>query len=345
FVEEFNKPTDYDNINIVTVSDVNPGDGAGDYNVTLKYFWSKDRNKEIDVEFEKGRTLREINKDYAENVLFRVPFDGSRAVDWGTGFSSKNISNFYLNSDESDEENAVQAKRNGNTTATLNYQSNYPSTKDGQIISVRETKITYSPSEPIILVASVDILSAEKAGGFLYTLNNKSASRSTISEDLTWRVTSSTVSGYTKGTLETESHIFSDFCPRISGIGNNVYDGFKIDGGDRGKVVYETLIFIPAKTSDSSNYKFNLQCIAQGGQVSISYIENSIPSEIDEATSGNRTVNITREIKQRTDTLKLQTRYNLQNLLTMVRDNEVCLSVESNELNIFWNDSGILENQ
>ena len=144
-------------------------ESSGDYNVLIGYTWAPANTggtQAANISFKRNRTLKDIDTDnraagfaseYEKNVLLTIPFDN--AVNAGANISGPNSELLHFNKYSDTDAKLTQARKeqydNASMPITFIYSNSYDSARRGRIISVSRGAITYSPTDPIKVMATI----------------------------------------------------------------------------------------------------------------------------------------------------------------------------------------------
>ena len=356
-IAEFVKIEDYQDLlkdlkvnSIITKDKVEFSDKAiseaGEYNVVLEYQWNTatpSANK-IAVAFSRNKTLKEIdsmNKEngfesnYADNVLFSTPIDGS--VNWGTSFTGAPASTFYFNNYDisklADAKELPQAteKKTAETKYTFDYKKDYADVKAGKVLSISSSTFDYAPSDPILVQVDLSNSTMNGTTGFIYEYR---INKDKVADPLGWTLPDKDDIGYNwqfafAGQVDGS---------RLERTLSQQYDGFMLDNSKKGKIIFQTLILTPAyiTTGRLNGSEFELvRAVPQGNATSTYGFDDSENSTV----TRRGTLNLN-------DGLGLQfvTEYNLKSMLDKINDGTVCADASNNTLDLYWNKEKIIEN-
>ena len=317
---------------------------AGQSTVKIKKYFGTKENEKTEITIDKTKDLSAIDETnsgstkYAENVLFKMPIDGS--TKWGTGFTGtdKAVPMLYFN--YANLEVNYQAQANGNTNRALTYQSTFANTQAGKVVTVTNTAFTFAPSEPIKLTAEFNKNSENKSAGFLFQLHKTGSTTEFL--PTTWEVTKSILSSRPVGTtLTAGTHSLSLLCPELVANRGDNYSGFITADKVSGKTEMKTVLFIPAKTSSNKTHELNLVCLKDTGSVKAEYLINNAKKTLGNLTARG-IINLTNKISDSTQNT-YKTQYNLANLLDLINEEKICIASKSSKLDLLWNDKEFWE--
>ncbi len=316
---------------------------AGQSTVKItKYFGAKEADKtEITIDNTKELsaidTANSGDTKYAENVLFKMPIDGS--INWGTGFTGTKDAVPMLYFNYANPEVNYQAQANGNTKRALTYQSTFANTQAGKVVTVTNSAFTFAPSEPIKLTAEFNKNSESKPAGFLFQLHKTGKPEFLPT---TWKVTESILTNKPVGTtLNAGTHSLSLLCPEAVASKGDNYSGFITTNKVTGKTGMKTVLFIPAETSSTGTHELNLVCLKDTGSVKAEYLLEDSKPTLENLTS-KRSVNLTNKISAITQNT-YKTKYNLANLLDLINNKKICIASTDSKLDLLWNDKKFWE--
>ncbi|HLC79057.1 MAG TPA: carboxypeptidase-like regulatory domain-containing protein [archaeon] len=343
FAQKFNDHTTYKSIAATPLEFAQDKiDAAGDYQVRVEYNWAA-ANPKAKVSLKLIRDLKAIDADnakasfqsqYANNLLFTFPVNGARSG----AMSGTNTGNFYFNyygvEDPSLAIANPTATNSVGPTSTFTFNSSYSATKSTQILSIGQNAIAYTPSDPVLLQATIAKGQQANAAGVLFEFSTvQNRQRSVQPLEAQWKVSSSGLGSNVGEVLVTQRHRGSALCSDKLGGLDGEYDGILINNSQSGTLGLNAVVFTPARVDETTSSEISTKCT----QDSSTTIGSSDPLSSRAITSPLKGIGVV-SLNRDKALGSVRTEYNLQSLVQKVNGGSVCVKADPSTFNLYWNE-------